>query len=486
MASVPDLDVQLAREVGAGFGGRQRAWFGMIRAGAAITAEQQAHFDTSKTPQCLHCGVTDSKAHRLFDCTAYGQHDLIRIENECQGLQDLLLPAWHEELCAHLRALAQIECGGWAWCQSSCELLHVDLFTDGSCLYGNEDLLALGAWAVVCAQSQAVLASGQLPGLCQTIDRCELQAVVVALRWVVDMGAGATIWTDSQYVFDGLLQLLNGESVNAGAHPDLWHEVMELLEMAGDVFVQLVPSHVDPDECDDPVAAFATSWNRVADRQAVFMNVMRPVEFLQRHKQILDFRRRQRRRLFALANRYAQVAELTQHVRHNNHDPEEVLVSDLVPQSVAFFHDSFADLFPPDWHLAVPEGTGQENFDGREVVRRLISSDEDWSAKVSVTWVELVFVFLGWGCIRFDTARTLAYWVTCIRRLVRPLFIKFGARGWLVKGSIPGVLFPVEALVVGVSLDDVSQARNLMQQWRAGKVIKKVADLAKPLRGVVL
>ena len=65
---------------------------------------------------------------------------------------------------------------------------HVDVFTDGSCLHGQEDVLALGAWAVVCAQLGQAIASGHMVGICQSIDRCELQAVVVALRWAAAVG----------------------------------------------------------------------------------------------------------------------------------------------------------------------------------------------------------------------------------------------------------------------------------------------------------
>ena len=161
-------------------------------------------------------------------------------------------------------------------------------------------------------------------GICQSIDRCELQAVVVALRWATAVGRGITLWTDSKYVFDGLQELLNGIMPQVQAHPDLWLEAAMLLEASHDVFVQLAPSHVDPTQCDDPVAEWATSWNSKADLQAGFMNNTRAADFQARHAQLLQTRRRQRLRIGQLADRFVQIAERTHAASFSNgFDDEE-------------------------------------------------------------------------------------------------------------------------------------------------------------------
>ena len=177
-------------------------------------------------------------------------------------LTEQLLPSWHPELNDHLHELMAVDDGGWKWDRLSVVPAHVDIFTDGSCLHGTEGLLALGAWAVVCAQLSLVIASGHLQGICQSIDRGELFAVVVALRWAVELGCGITIWTDSSFVFEGLLLLLNGESQKNPTHSDLWQKVGDLLVMCRGFFVQWVPFHVEPDKCEDPVAEYATMWNQ--------------------------------------------------------------------------------------------------------------------------------------------------------------------------------------------------------------------------------
>ena len=479
IAQVGDLDVQLAREVGTSFSGQQRAWLGMVRAGAAITAAQQACFDTGRTGMCLHCQQEDTKAHRLFDCPLYARDGLQRIVGECPAMRDLLLPSWHVDLCAHLHALTQIQDEGWSRCAPLPVQSHVDLFTDGACSFGTEDVLALGAWAVICAQLPLVVASGHMSGICQTIDRCELFAVVVALRWAAAVGVGVTLWTDSQYVYDGVMQLLSGEGIRDSAHPDLWEEATELIDVVPVLYMQQVPSHVDPRTCDEPVAEFATTWNQVADRQAGHMNAMRDVAFQARHRRVLEHRRQQRRRLQALAIQYVSIAEVTSQAKRPTPDPQDDVVADLVLPHVLHDYGSFAEHFPPDWPRHMPLRGDLEH--GREMLRQLIASDEAVSTKCRIPWLVLVFVFVGWGCIGFHHGRTLAYWVSCIRGMFRPLFVKFGARHWLVRDTVVGVQFPVESLIVGLPLEDYVHALSLLQDWRAGRQIKRVADLAKPL-----
>ena len=482
IADVGDLDVHLARELGSNYTGQQRAWLGMVRAGAAITNAQQAKFDVQKTSRCLHCQQDDTKAHRLFDSPLYERDGLCRIDEEHTALTEMLLPCWHPDLKAHLDELMQTPDEGRNWVRPAVECQHADIFTDGSCKFGDEALLALGAWAVVCAQFELVLASGLMTGLCQSIDRCELYAVVVALRWAAEVGIGVTIWTDSQYVFDGMMQLLHGEGVDRATHADLWEEAADLVDAIPRLYMQLVPSHVPPHLCDDPVAEFATRWNGVADRQAGQMCMMRTSSFLARHRRIVEHRRQQRGRLKALADQYVHIASVSNLARPQAPDPAEAFAEDVVQPLVLHSQGSFADLFSVDWSTSLPQRGGLDPGVGQEIVRSFIASDESVLLKCGVSWIELVFVLLGWGCLDTGSDRTLAFWVSSVRRLMRPLLTRFGAREWLVRGSVYGVTFPVECLIIGVPFDDVRGAQNIFQDWRAGRLIKKVADLARPLR----
>ena len=439
-------------------------------------------FDLHKTDICLHCQVPDTRDHRLFDCSLFQGGRLERAADDDRPLTELLLPCWHQELGEHLSDLTTLLDTGWQWATSSVDISHVDIFTDGSCMRGAEDFLALGAWAVVCAQLNIVVASGLMVGLCQTIDRCELYATVVALRWAVDMGCGLTIWTDSRFVFEGLLALLHGETCGGLAHQDLWREIEALTAACRTVFAQWVPSHVDPNSCEDPVAAYATQWNQVADRQAGLMNRMRTSRFVGRHARILQHRQRRRRRVQALADQYIRVAETTNVARRRSVDQEEVPLVELV-QCIAHDRDGFAELFPPNWFQFIRCSGGFGQVEARDIVQRLLTSDEEVAPKFWVSWLELVFlVVLVFGCGDQYKGRTLSYWVTCIRQVLRPLLIRFGARDWLSRGAVFGVGFAVETVSIGVSSEDFTIARNLFQEWRAGRAVKKIADLSRPLR----
>ncbi|CAE7944552.1 ML5 [Symbiodinium sp. KB8] len=81
------------------------------------------------------------------------------------------------------------------------------LFTDGSCLFTETPDYALAAWAVIHANSNAVLVSEHLGGLLQTIPRAELTAILAAIQWTIKSKTTAVIWSDAQYVVEGVLAL---------------------------------------------------------------------------------------------------------------------------------------------------------------------------------------------------------------------------------------------------------------------------------------
>ena len=483
LSSKPDLDVKLAREVGRAHTPQQKAWLGMIRAGAAITGAQQSHFDTTKTDQCVHCLMPDTKAHRLFECPLYAGLGLCLQDSDTRHLTELLLPSWHPDLDEHLRALMDLPDGGDQWTVPAAEVGHVDLFTDGSCMHGTEGPLALGAWAVVCAQMNTVIASGWLQGICQTIDRCELFAIVVSLRWAARVGCGITVWTDSKFVFDQLLALLQGEVLTQTGQTDLWLEVVKLLDVCAAVYVQWVPSHVDPNCCLDPVAEYASMWNRAVDRQAVYMNHMRDEGFMARHCRILQHRRKQRDRLVTITGQYMRIAEVSNANRRGPADREEMAIAEVEQLPLVHWSEGFSEQFPPNWAQFLAVGEGQDVVEAGDVVQCVLSSDEGDVPKFRVTWIELVFfVVVVQGCGDQFRGRTLAYWVTRIRRILRPLLIRFGARNWLVKESLCGVAFPVEALILGITFENFQLARSRFREWAGDRLIKKVADLARPVR----
>ena len=101
------------------------------------------------------------------------------------------------------------------------------LFTDGSCFFADTADFALASWAIVHANSSSVLGLGPLSGIQQTVPRAELQALVHAVRWVVQARVHATIWCDAKHVVDGFNELqtdqfLDGQKDNHDLCGQLW------------------------------------------------------------------------------------------------------------------------------------------------------------------------------------------------------------------------------------------------------------------------
>ena len=119
-------------------------------------------------------------------------------------------------------------------------------------------------------------------------------------------------------------------------------------------------------------------------------------------------------------------------------DNEEVVLAEFV-QPLAQLRDSFSDLFPPDWFQFLQCRGAVGIVEARDIVQRVLTSDEEDFLKFQVSWVELVFyLVVVLGCGDQCRGRTLSSWVTCIRQVLRPLLIRFGARGWLSRGSVFG------------------------------------------------
>ena len=70
--------------------------------------------------------------------------------------------------------------------------------------------------------------------------------------------------------------------------------------------------------------------------------------------------------------------------------------------------------------------------------------------------------------------RTLAHWITSLRKLLRPLLLKYGAGSWLVWTGLDGVSFTLEALIIGVPFEAVEGAGSRLKAWRGSRQIRRV------------
>ena len=256
----------------------QRARLSAIQAGSAYLPVQQSRFDNKRDPNCPRCRVPETVEHRLLYCPRFeaARADARLIPSQWEALpvsftHHLLLPA-NPHLPELRQALWEQVDTTRSFGAVSTEGQLVDLFTDGSCQANPDTGESLAAWSLVDASRNQVLASGPVAGAQQTVSRAELQAVLAALEWRLSAACCIRIWSDSQYVVKGLLCLRDRTEVPAcWDNFDLWEAVLAacLADPSLTWDVIHVPSHLDPDMCENPFEDWVCTWNQRADRAAV-------------------------------------------------------------------------------------------------------------------------------------------------------------------------------------------------------------------------
>lgn len=112
-------------------------------------------------------------------------------------------------------------------------MAEVEIFTDGACS-GNP---GAGGWGAIlrCGTVEKELSGGDPD---TTNNRMELTAVIEALK-ALKRGCALTIYTDSRYVMDGVLEWMPNWKINnwrttnkksAVKNVDLWQELDQLLQ----------------------------------------------------------------------------------------------------------------------------------------------------------------------------------------------------------------------------------------------------------------
>jgi ribonuclease HI len=131
--------------------------------------------------------------------------------------------------------------------------MHLDIYTDGSCL-DNGRVSARGGWAfaVTKKDTDQVLFedSGKLRPDKQTNNRAEAEAVLYALLWIESQDGNSlynyyTIWSDSQYVID----CITGIGTRS-ANRDIWSDIENLCQrVVGKFEIKHVDSHMVNSDC---------------------------------------------------------------------------------------------------------------------------------------------------------------------------------------------------------------------------------------------
>eukprot|EP00435_Cladocopium_sp_Y103_P031943 s1553_g8.t1 len=336
----------------------QQSLMSSLRSGAFMNRAMQARFDYTKNALCSSCGVPDDNLHWLV-CprfenvrTALGnwQHNH---SSDSRALKAHLLPSRSQYAAMWKRALLDIP-------DTSCRFLSTPslgtqhLFTDGSASCAKQ-FFQIAAWGCINAETGLLVTMGFVPGLCQSNDRAELQAVVSALEWQIHFGASVHLWIDSKFVADGLSYVLqHGVADDNWSHLDLWDRVQDLLQQRGqlELVPQWIPSHLDPALLTCPFEEWISHWNNKIDVAVGHLNWNRPSAFLQLRSAAQQHFLRGAERLRMLREFYFAVASKTAAEIESPEIPEVSLFGFVsAPQS------SVGDLYIDDLHHLVASST---------------------------------------------------------------------------------------------------------------------------------
>ena len=262
--------------------GHKREALHVLQEGAFLESRVHCKYDLSKTGRCKHCGAEDTMLHRSTVCPArqslYAKYPTVMAQWHTlpSAFFLRLLPSRnpHE---APFKRLMQ-ECPDRTICLKSLRQSdHLDLFTDGSCKDPALPWASVGAWAVVSATHDLVVARGCLSGLFQTSDLAELKAIAVALDYAICNRGTTTLWTDSAFAAEGVHRLLtNPEDKPDGRYADQWtHIQMTLRGHEPRITIQHVPAHVTVGvHCQD-TEDWTARWNDRVDHEAATAHGLR-------------------------------------------------------------------------------------------------------------------------------------------------------------------------------------------------------------------
>ena len=333
----------------------------VLQDGTFIEHRVHKKYDNSKTGHCRHCGAEDTMQHRCTSCPAlqsfYAKYqDLVSRWDSMQPAFSLrLLPSRnpYEAQYKLLQAHAQPRCLKLLTLRN-CR--HLDLFTDGSCWTPELPWASVGAWAVVSATHDKVVAKGTLTGLRQTSDEAELQAIVMAIEFAICNNGTTTIWTDSAFAAEGLHRLLcDIEDQPEGRYNDVWEKLQhQLCGHTHRISVQHIPAHRSVGASCLDVEDWTAHWNDRVDHEAAAAHSIRDPQIETVRLQMLQHFHACCADLRRLVDFHSDLAEyyFTTQTEQANVEEDTILDQDhegLDGQRLALQHDP--------WQRGLPEAT---------------------------------------------------------------------------------------------------------------------------------
>ena len=378
------------------------------------------------------------------------------------------------------------------------------VFTDGSFFKGVVSNLDRAAWAVVNSTTGKSISYGGVPGLLQTIGRAELYGLISATTWAITHSAHVILWTDSAGTCRKAQAVLAGfftDDVDGDNH-DLWVRLADALSSAsaGQVEFRWLPSHVDTSLCDSTLEEYLATWNDIVDHHAVQANRQRGAAFETLCKQAEEHYSLWEKRLHHLRHFYLQVAKAQQ-------DQPDVIdltfePTDLIERVTQM---PLGDVLTVDWQHQLRQ---QSDFLSMPVEFILflfpmcIAKEPMHPSFEAISFVELALWSVQNLSMQFPTERaadgqwkfklisemllrpTLAFLVQRIRQGFTCGLKALGLDRFICRHlsrQIAGIAVSVDGLLLSIPTEFAAQLCDISARFFGPKMLRKSADLAKPV-----
>ena len=488
-----------------------------IQDGTFFTGSYLSKFDVGQQALCSLCGCADTLGHRCCACPRYAairarhleqvacwdQHPRFFNEHGLVLLNPFLWQHWVNLIRQQVTVERFYAAPGGPGTQH--------LFTDGSCLHSNCEIKRLGAWAVVCMDTNVVISHGLVAGLTQSVDAAELTAAHSALLWSLHFRCSVVLHTDSQYVFAGLEHLRTFGSVPAKwKNGELWRAVLSTMRQLdhGQWQVHKVFSHYDETLADDPVQMWFIRGNAKADfaAQRAHECLAGPAgevyaQLCAHHDADVLRVRKQLHFLLDIAH-----FDLERSAHAEPVDVEDLPTSVLTQQRVPNESSLLMQFeFDTSSNLAFNCSSGFSLFFRQQVLSLVLDLDTVAAHAKFVSNIELLAAFLvlekgsipharvvgnatiyedpgkvtAGGLVRHTIANAMGILRKCIVFLLEQHEISFSTG----RSNRPdlGVFMPTWAVFMGWPDEIEVLVRPLIQSWFVTRPCRRVCDLARPL-----
>ena len=476
----------------------QSALLACIQDGTFHLDSTKSKFDASCTGHCVHCGEEDTLSHRALDCDFF--YPVRQQFLDCTSLWSSLpvvtthhgLVPENEYQIPFWRCLSQLDALQCDWQSVPGDDGVQYVFTDGSCRFPETRALALSGWFIVNSNTGRPIGSGILPSSFQSINRAELFAVIMTIRWARHFHCRVCILSDSQYVIRQCLEIKSTKALCPDLENfdlwtmffDCWHPIQDC------VTFEHVSAHQDPLLQPTEELAWKAQWNNCADTGAKTAALNGGgSELHQVHQLLCDTHQRQR----ALAQRFQSflLALALHRLSWGTTSTERPEPADLTDDdnfsdvALSVQRDSvLAELIPIDWKTALSSNPSLAVF-GKAFPRAFIT----WLLKLDVSSsvfsvVTVLEVFAGFDLLIGWNENQHATLAAKLRNFEYALRLIFAALqydpGWTTatKPDI-GILMSLPAFSCPWPQEIATRVNFSLRGYNARRAIRTAADLSR-------